>query len=648
MADNVTLNAGAGGAVIGTDEIAATHFQIVKLAYGDLDSATLVKPSTGLPVAGGAAHDAAVAGDPVLVAIEAKDFDGAALPNTVSAEGDVARLAGSLSGVLYVMPVNEDGSAVSTVLLGAGVAEIGNVKNSGTFAVQESGAALTALQKIDNLAHAGQDVALVEHVPISGQFDDVATVAVTENQVAPVRISSRRALLIEGVASGTVVPVSDGGGALTVDNGGTFAVQATIAAGAAAMAKAEDSASGDLDVGAAMLAVRKATPANTSGTDGDYEFLQMSAGRLWASVTVDTAIPAGTNNIGDVDVLTVPAPLNVVGGGTEATALRVTVASDSTGKIEVVGDVAQDAPIAGNPLSMGGRASSAVPTAMSLDGDSVYAWLDRSGGHIVNGRDAHDAALDANTNPQLIGGRSSAAAPTDVSGDGDAVRAWYLRNGAATVVLTAAGALIGGDAANGLDVDITRIAAGDNNIGNVDIVTMPNVTLAAGTNTNEVVGDVAHDVGVAGNPLLVAGVSIDMDDTAPPNRVNAEADVVRIGTDRDGGIFVHPHGPQLWSYHEDSSSALTDATVHASPGAGLSLYVTDIVFSTGAATACNIFFEEGASKVLGPYYLEAAAGRGLSLHFQTPKKITAATALTVTTSAAIAHGIDVTGFVAAG
>jgi hypothetical protein len=27
---------------------------------------------------------------------------------------------------------------------------------------------------------------------------------------------------------------------------------------------------------------------------------------------------------------------------------------------------------------------------------------------------------------------------------------------------------------NGIDVDITRIAAGDNNIGNVDIVTMPN------------------------------------------------------------------------------------------------------------------------------------------------------------------------------
>ena len=76
--------------------------------------------------------------------------------------------------------------------------------------------------------------------------------------------------------------------------------------------------------------------------------------------------------------------------------------------------------------------------------------------------------------------------------------------------------------------------------------------------------------------------------------------------------------------------------------------MTDIVCSSGAATAMNIFFEESTTTVLGPYYLEAVAGRGVSIHFQTPKKITANTALTVTTSAAIAHSVDVTGFTAQG
>ena len=63
-------------------------------------------------------------------------------------------------------------------------------------------------------------------------------------------------------------------------------------------------------------------------------------------VDVVASLPAGTNaigklaantgvDIGDVDVTSVPAPLNVVGGGTEATAQRVTIANDSTGVVSV-------------------------------------------------------------------------------------------------------------------------------------------------------------------------------------------------------------------------------------------------------------------------------------------------------------------------
>jgi hypothetical protein len=73
---------------------------------------------------------------------------------------------------------------------------------------------------------------------ILGQFDDTSTGAVTENNFAPVRISSRRALLVEGVASGTAMPVSGTFWQATqpvslasvpahdVTNAGTFAVQA--------------------------------------------------------------------------------------------------------------------------------------------------------------------------------------------------------------------------------------------------------------------------------------------------------------------------------------------------------------------------------------------------------------------------------------
>lgn len=71
-----------------------------------------------------------------------------------------------------------------------------------------------------------------------------------------------------------------------------------LSAGAAAIAKAEDVASANADVGVPAMAVRKATPANTSGTDGDYEMIQMSAGRLWvdgSGVTLTVAFAAATN-----------------------------------------------------------------------------------------------------------------------------------------------------------------------------------------------------------------------------------------------------------------------------------------------------------------------------------------------------------------
>lgn len=166
--------------------------------------------------------------------------------------------------------------------------------------------------------------------------------------------------------------------------------------------------------------------------------------------------------------------------------------------------------------------------------------------------------------------------------------------------------------------------------------------------TVAVAGTVAHDAVISGNPVSIGGATETPADSAPANRVSAEGDLARVAMDPDGSVFVLPHGPQIWTYHEDSSSALTDASVHAAPGAGLSLYVTDIVVSTGAATALNVFFEEGSTKVLGPFYLEAVAGRGLVIQFRTPKKITANTALTVTTSAAIAHSVEVQGYIGRG
>jgi hypothetical protein len=116
----------------------------------------------------------------------------------------------------------------------------------------------------------------------------------------------------------------------------------------------------------------------------------VSANTQRVVLATDVALPAGTNNIGDVDVLTVPAPLSTTANGSAATALRVTVANDSTGQIavaslpastntlEVVGDVAAGVTVAGNPVMGGFRADTTAPTAVT-DGQAVYPFADEYG-----------------------------------------------------------------------------------------------------------------------------------------------------------------------------------------------------------------------------------------------------------------------------
>lgn len=177
--------------------------------------------------------------------------------------------------------------------------------------------------------------------------------------------------------AGTGIPIT---GTVTVashavTNAGTFAVQATLAAGAASIAKAEDVASADADVGVPAMAVRKASPANTSGTDGDYEMLQISAGRLWVSAVIDTALPAGTNAIGKLSANAgvIIGDVNVVSEipGTGATAL---------GKAEDAAASSGDTGVAVLAVRRDVAAS-----GVSTDGDYANLSVDSNGALRVTG-----------------------------------------------------------------------------------------------------------------------------------------------------------------------------------------------------------------------------------------------------------------------
>lgn len=153
-------------------------------------------------------------------------------------------------------------------------------------------------------------------------------------------------------------------------------------------------------------------------------------------------------------------------------------------------------------------------------------------------------------------------------------------------------------------------------------------------------GGIAHDSADSGNPLKIGFKAYSPDGTTPGTAV-AESDRTDGKADLDGRQYVNDEHPRWGSYHVDGSSALTDASVAADPGDGFQVVITNICFSSGAATAINMFLEEGSTKIFGPIYLEAVAGRGFCTPAGFKKHVTASTAVTITTSASIAHSVDI-------
>jgi hypothetical protein len=144
--------------------------------------------------------------------------------------------------------------------------------------------------------------------------------------------------------------------------------------------------------------------------DGTLDSTAAIAGDAVNGLDVDVtrlpALVAGTANIGDVDVLTVPAPLNTSGGGLEATALRITVASDSTGVLSVddnAGSLTVDGTITANQGTANATPwnENVAQIAGAAAVTAGVAGLLATGGNV-----AHDG-VDAG-NPLLNGARAIA------------------------------------------------------------------------------------------------------------------------------------------------------------------------------------------------------------------------------------------------
>lgn len=263
--DNIELNSGSGGATLATDDAGAGgHVQIVKLAVSTDGSATTltadntngllvdVKRIQGnVTVVGAAADGAALSGNPVLIAgsdgTNAQSIsttagghvhihDGG---NTITVDGTVA--VSSVGGTVTVdgsgatQPVSHAGltalnGAISGTEVQVDVLTLPAVTNGGTFAVQVDGAALTALQLIDDpVATLGTTTyaeTTTKGMIVGAVRRDADTTLVdTTNEIGPLQMDANGRLKVEAF-SGETLPVSLASvPSHAVTNAGVFVVQ---------------------------------------------------------------------------------------------------------------------------------------------------------------------------------------------------------------------------------------------------------------------------------------------------------------------------------------------------------------------------------------------------------------------------------------
>lgn len=333
MADNVAITAGTG-TTIAADDISGVLVQRVKTTWGpdgtmnDTDVASgkplpvQLRTSTGtatplpaLGTAGTASSDVITvqgvasmtkllvtpdlpSGASTAAKQPALGTAGSSSTDVLSVQGIASgtALPASQSGTWTVQPGNTanttawkvDGSAVTQPVSGTVTANAG----TGTLATSIADGSSSTLGAKADAKSSATDTTSISAMSvlkqISASVQAPPSQAVTNAGTFAAQITAASGALASGsVASGAVASGAFASGALASGSVASGAIASgaiaagAIAAGATSIADNEDVASADGDRGVKVLVTRKATPANTSGTDGDYEFLQESGGYLW-------------------------------------------------------------------------------------------------------------------------------------------------------------------------------------------------------------------------------------------------------------------------------------------------------------------------------------------------------------------------------
>jgi hypothetical protein len=234
LADNVNYNEPGTGTVIATDQVGGTaHYQLIKLAFGPLDTATLVTATVGLPVAQVGTWTVTGTGGSFPVT----DSGGSLTVDNAGTFAVQATLAAETTKVIGTVNV----ASGQTIALAAGSAVVGHV-------VADSGSTTAVTGNVATTVADGANVTF-------GSKADPKSTATDSTAVSIMAV-------LKQISASCQAPPSS-----AVTNAGTFAVQAALVkdTGRTAVAfSATGVAAGATGVETAITLVKSAGTAATS------------------------------------------------------------------------------------------------------------------------------------------------------------------------------------------------------------------------------------------------------------------------------------------------------------------------------------------------------------------------------------------------
>lgn len=483
-------------------------------------------------------EDAAAAADPTGTQLIARRRD--SLSTETTTDGDNTAVNSTGKGELYVkhvdsVPVTDNGGSLTVdgtvAATQSGTWNVGTVTtvtnvvhvddNSSSLTVDDGGGSLT----VDGTVGVSGTVTVDSELTTA----DLDTGAGTDTRAVVGLIGSKS-------GGGQLIP-GDATAGLKVDLGADNDV--TVTSGTITtitnVVHVDDNASTlSVDDGGGSLTVDGTVAATQSGT--------------W------TVQPGNTANTTawKVDASSVAVPVTDNSGS-----LTVDQATASSLNAQVVGAVAHDGVDSGNPLKIGGKANSAVPTSVAA-GDRVDAWFGLDGSQVGSGafREVSGSGSASNATPiastyvpqynsvsLYITGTFTATVVFEQSHDGsnwtsfalartDSINAGYeLSNSWSNSGYTFMGPLGG---------SYFRVRIQSYTSGTVTCyATFRCSGSSPGASAIRVVGAVAHDTADVGNPIKIGGKAVTSLPTAVANLDRVDASYDAYGAALVTGLVAH-------------------------------------------------------------------------------------------------------------